>query len=104
MWSNSSSTLGAPLRNRTVDLLPTIDIRPSAAAATTQTEAQLTCGCIASESLRLPRIAWPLSPPFVTTAGYSCGMATRRGRNLLQAPRARQDPERHWHFLGIWSH
>jgi hypothetical protein len=71
---------GAPLRNRTVDLLLTMDICASAGPATTCTEAQLTCSFVAWAGPGLPRIAWRLSPPVVTAAGYPCGMTARRRR------------------------
>lgn len=67
---------------------------------------QLTCMFIVPEGLGLSRIAWPLSPPLVTTAGCSCVMATRRRRGedgiSFEHLGPCSDPERHRHCPGLW--
>src|SRR5262249_48898490 len=75
-----ASDLGAPLRIRTVDLLLIMDICASVAPAATWADTQLTCSFVAWAGLGLPRTAWRLSPPVVTTAGCSYAMPTRRRR------------------------
>ena len=104
--SETASDLGAPLRNRTVDLLLTMDIRTSLARATTWVGAQLTCRFAVLSGLGLPRIAWQLSPPFVPTAGHRCVMALlrRRGEGGISFEHRGpyRDPDRHGHCPGLW--